>query len=229
MFPLRDNAPTRSAPVVTYALIAANVAVWLFYELPDLNHAVNSLAFQPCEVNASCPVVGFDWEVNVWTAMFMHGDWLHIGGNMLFLWIFGNNVEDALGHVRYLIFYLLGGLAATGLQTFITLYFGTPQEAMIPNLGASGAISAVLGGYIVLLPGASVLTLIFFGIIIIRELPAWIFLGIWFLLQAWMGSFSLLHPEQGGGVAFFAHIGGFAFGLLTVRLFQKRRPLQPAY
>ena len=229
MFPIRDNVPTRSVPYVTYALIAINVAVWLFYELPNLNHAVNSLAFQPCEVNDSCPVVGYDWPVTAVTSMFMHGGWLHIAGNMLFLWIFGNNVEDALGHVRYLAFYLLGGFAATALQTFVTLHYGTAQDATVPNLGASGAISAVLGGYIVLLPGASVLTLIFFGIIIIRELPAWIFLGIWFLLQAVMGSFSLLEPQQGGGVAFFAHIGGFAFGLATVRLFRKRRPLQPAY
>ena len=229
MFPIRDNVPTRSVPYVTYALIAINVAVWLFYELPNLNHAVNSLAFQPCEVNDSCPVVGYDWPVTAVTSMFMHGGWLHIAGNMLFLWIFGNNVEDALGHVRYLAFYLLGGFAATALQTFVTLHYGTAQDATVPNLGASGAISAVLGGYIVLLPGASVLTLIFFGIIIIRELPAWIVLGIWFLLQAVMGSFSLLEPQQGGGVAFFAHIGGFAFGLATVRLFRKRRPLQPAY
>jgi membrane associated rhomboid family serine protease len=229
VFPLKDNVPTRTTPYVTYALIAINFAVWLFYEVPNLDHAVNSLAFQPCEVNDSCPVVGYDWPVTAVTSMFMHGDWLHIGGNMLFLWIFGNNVEDALGHVRYATFYLLGGFAATALQTFVTLQYGPADAATVPNLGASGAISAVLGGYILLLPGASVLTLIFFGIIIIRELPAWIFLGIWFLLQAWMGGFSLLEPQSGGGVAFFAHIGGFVFGLLTVRLFQKRRPLQPAY
>jgi membrane associated rhomboid family serine protease len=229
MFPIRDNVPTRTLPYVTYGLMAINVAVWVFYELPNLDYAVNSLAFQPCEVNDSCPVVGYDWPVNAITAMFMHGDWLHIGGNMLFLWIFGNNVEDALGHFRYAVFYLLGGLAATALQTFVTLYYGAPEAALVPNLGASGAISAVLGAYIVLLPGAGVLTLIFFGIILIRELPAWLFLGVWFLLQAWMGGFSVLHPQQGGGVAFFAHIGGFVFGVLAVRLFQKRSPLQPAY
>jgi membrane associated rhomboid family serine protease len=120
---------------VTFALIAINVAVWLFYEVPDLDHAVNQLAYHPCEVDNSCPVVGEDWEITALTSMFMHGDWLHIAGNMLFLWIFGNNVEDALGKVRYLIFYLLGGFAATALQTFITLSYGTQAEAEIPNPG----------------------------------------------------------------------------------------------
>jgi membrane associated rhomboid family serine protease len=210
-------------------VIAINVAVWLFYELPDLNHAVNQLAYHPCEVENSCPVVGEDWEVTALTSMFMHGDWLHIIGNMLFLWIFGNNVEDSLGKVRYVIFYLLGGFAATALQTFITLSYGTQAEAEIPNLGASGAVSAVLGAYLLLLPRASVVTIVFLGIIFIREFPAWIFLGFWFLLQAWQGGFSLLHPQEGGGVAFFAHIGGFVFGLATVYVFRKRRPLRPAY
>jgi membrane associated rhomboid family serine protease len=210
-------------------VIAINAAVWLFYELPDLNHAVNQLAYHPCEVEKSCPVVGEDWEVTALTSMFMHGDWLHIIGNMLFLWIFGNNVEDSLGKIRYVIFYLLGGFAATALQTFITLSYGTQAEAEIPNLGASGAVSAVLGAYLLLLPRASVVTIVFLGIIFIREFPAWIFLGFWFLLQAWQGGFSLLHPQEGGGVAFFAHIGGFVFGLATVYVFRKRRPLRPAY
>jgi len=161
--------------------------------------------------------------------MFMHGDWLHIAGNMLFLWIFGNNVEDALGRIRYVLFYLLGGFAATALQTFITLGYGSQADATIPNLGASGAVSAVLGGYLLLLPRARVVTLIFFFFILIRELPAWIFLGAWFGLQLWQGGFSLVQPEEGGGVAFFAHIGGFVFGMATVYLFSKRRPLQPKY
>jgi membrane associated rhomboid family serine protease len=161
--------------------------------------------------------------------MFMHGDWLHIIGNMLFLWIFGNNVEDALGRVRFLAFYLLGGFAATALQTFITLMYGTQAEAEIPNLGASGAVSAVLGAYLLLLPRARVVTLIFLGIIFIRDFPAWIFLVVWFLLQAWMGGLAVLHPQEGGGVAFFAHIGGFLFGMLTVYVFRKRQPLRPAY
>jgi membrane associated rhomboid family serine protease len=205
------------------------VAVWIFYELPNLDHAVTELAFHPCEVNDSCAVAGEDWPLTALTSMFMHGGWLHLIGNMLFLWIFGNNVEDALGHVRYLVFYLLGGFAATALQTVVTLAFGTPIEAEIPNLGASGAISAVLGAYLVLLPRAKVTTLIFFFFIIIQEFPARFFLVFWFLLQLWAGGFSLVSPDQGGGVAFFAHIGGFLFGIGAVYLFKKRQPLQPAY
>jgi membrane associated rhomboid family serine protease len=212
---------------VTVTLIAINTAVWIFYELPNLNGAVNSFAYHPCEVEGSCAVVGHGWLLTAFTSMFLHASWFHLLGNMLFLWIFGNNVEDAFGPLRYLVFYLLGGLAATATQTFITLSFGTDTAALVPNVGASGAISAVLGAYILLLPHARVLTLILF--IIPRELPAWIFLGIWFFLQAWQGQFSLMHPEEGGGVAFFAHIGGFVFGLLTVNVFLKRRPLRPAY
>ena len=226
MFPLRDNAPTRSRPFVTWALIAANVAVYFLYQAADPQAALDSLAYHPCEVNDSCRVVGEDWHVTAFTSMFMHADLAHLGGNMLFLWIFGNNVEDALGHVRFLGWYVLGGLAATGLQTFVTLAYGAPAESTIPNLGASGAISAVLGGYLLLLPHARVLTVVFY---ILREIPAYWFLGIWFAMQLWLGSASLLHPQQGGGVAFFAHVGGFVFGFLTVKLFQKRRPLRPAY
>jgi membrane associated rhomboid family serine protease len=214
---------------VTVALIAINVAVWLFYELPDLEYAVNQLAYHPCELERSCPVVGEDWEVTAVTSMFMHGDWLHLIGNMLFLWIFGNNVEDALGKVRYVVFYLLGGFAATALQTYITLSYGTQLDSEIPNLGASGAVSAVLGAYLVLLPRASVVTVIFLLIIFIREFPAWLFLGFWFLFQLWAGGVSLVQPESGGGVAFFAHIGGFVFGMAAVWLFRKRQPLRPAY
>jgi membrane associated rhomboid family serine protease len=229
VFPLKDNVPTRSFPIVTAALIAVNAAVWIFYQLPDLNGSVLELAYQPCEVTTSCPpgaAVGEDWHVTALTAMFMHGDWLHIIGNMLFLWIFGNNVEDALGHVRFLGFYLLAGFAATALQTFITLQYGTQAESTIPNLGASGAVSGVLGAYLILLPTASVLTLVFFFLL---EVPAALFLGFWFLFQLWEGGFSLLMPQEGGGVAFFAHIGGFVFGAVTVRFWVKRPPLQPAY
>jgi membrane associated rhomboid family serine protease len=194
-----------------------------------MDAAVNELAYHPCEVERSCEVVGQDWPLTALTSMFMHGDWLHIIGNMLFLWIFGNNVEDALGRLRFLIFYLLGGFVATTLQTFITLAYGTQAESEIPNIGASGAVSAVLGAYLVILPRASVVTVIFLIIIFIREFPAWIFLGVWFLLQAWSGGFSLLHPQEGGGVAFFAHIGGFLFGVGAIYLFRKRQPLRPAY
>jgi hypothetical protein len=160
--------------------------------------------------------------------MFMHASWEHILGNMLFLWIFGNNVEDALGHVRYLFWYLAAGVAAIAAQTAVTLAVGTIADKSIPNIGASGAIAGVLGAYFVLLPRARVLTLIFFGIILIREIPAVWFLGIWILLQLWSGGLSLLSPQSGGGTAFFAHIGGFVFGIATVRLLAKRRPEAPA-
>ena len=145
MLPLRDNAPTRHFPIVTLALIAANVAVWVLYQLPDLEGSVNELAYHPCEVEDSCSVIGEDWPLTALTSMFMHGSWMHLIGNMLFLWIFGNNVEDALGRVRFLGFYLIGGFAATALQTFVTLSYGSDAEATIPNVGASGAVSAVLG------------------------------------------------------------------------------------
>jgi rhomboid family protein len=224
VLPLRDNVPTRRFPVVTVALIAANAAVWIFYELPDLNGAVRELAYQPCEIENTCRQLGQDWWVTWVTSMFMHASWGHLLGNMLFLWIFGNNVEDAMGRFRFLVFYILGGIAATGLQTFVTLAFGSALDAMIPNLGASGAISAVLGAYLVLLPGARVLTLLGFFLV---EVPAFFFLGFWFLFQLWLGNLSLLQPEAGGGVAFFAHIGGFVFGAATVRLFAREPPLPP--
>ncbi len=226
MLPLRDNVPTRSPPLVTYALILANVLVWVLYELPDLQGSVNELAFHPCEVEGSCPTVGEDWPVTAVTSMFLHGSWAHLLGNMLFLWIFGNNVEDALGKVRFLALYLVGGLAATALQTYITLSYASELDATIPNVGASGAISAVLGAYLVLLPRAKVLTLIVF---VLRELPAAFFLLVWFGFQLLDGSASLAHPEQGGGVAFFAHVGGFVFGALAVKPLQQRQPLTPTH
>ena len=230
MLPLRDNVPTRKFPIVTVALIVANVLVWLLWERagtnPAFNHALGDGAFFPCEVDSSCNGPGWPWPINAFTSMFMHAGWEHILGNMLFLWIFGNNVEDALGRLRFLLWYLAAGIAANALQTFVTLSFGTVGDASIPNIGASGAIAGVLGAYFVLLPNARVLTLIFF---ILREIPAMWFLGIWIVLQLWQGGVGLTHPDQTGGVAVFAHIGGFAFGFLTVRLVAKQRPLQPQY
>ncbi len=222
MLPLRDSVPTRTFPIVTIALIAANAAVWIFYELPHLERSVNEYAFHPCEVENSCPVIGHDWLVTAFTSMFMHGSWSHLLGNMLFLWIFGNNVEDRMGRVRFIVFYVAGGLAATALQTLVTLGWGSDAAARIPNVGASGAIAAVLGGYILLYPLGRVLTFIapFFFI----PLPAFLYLGVWFLFQAVAGSASFTAPEEGGGVAYFAHIGGFVFGLLTVRAFTAGRP-----
>jgi membrane associated rhomboid family serine protease len=226
VLPLRDNVPTRSRPFVTYALVLANILVWVLYELPNLQGSIDELAFHPCEVEGSCPRLGEDWPITALTSMFLHGSWAHLLGNMLFLWIFGNNVEDALGKVRFLLLYLVGGLAATALQTFITLSYATELDATIPNVGASGAISAVLGAYLVLLPRAKVLTLI---VIVLRELPAAFFLLVWFGFQLLDGSTSLAQPEQGGGVAFFAHVGGFVFGALAVKPLQQRQPLAPTH
>ena len=226
MLPLRDNVPTRSRPIVTWALIATNVLVWVLYQLPDLERSVVDYGYQPCEVTDACRQIGEPWAVNVFSSMFLHGGWEHLLGNMLFLWIFGNNVEDAMGRIRFLAFYVIGGLAATAAQTVVTLNWGSAADATIPNVGASGAIAAVLGAYFVLLPHARVLTWIVF---VLREIPAFVLLGIWFLFQLWSGSGAVAHPEQGGGVAFFAHVGGFVFGLALVRLVAVRRPLEPSY
>jgi membrane associated rhomboid family serine protease len=157
--------------------------------------------------------------------MFMHAGLVHLGGNMLFLWIFGNNVEDAMGPIRFLVFYLLSGVAATAVQTYVTLETA-PGGAAIPNLGASGAVSGVLGAYLVLLPHARVLTLI---VVFLREIPAFVFLGLYFVFQAWQANFQLREAPTDGGVAVFAHIGGFLFGMAAVWVFKTRRPLQPRY
>ncbi len=217
MLPLRDSLPGRTTPYVTVGLIVANFLVW-FWELknPGVNVHVFRDGFYPCSVQGPCHLPpGFyalPWYEAVFTGMFMHASWEHILGNMLFLWIFGNNVEDALGHVGFLFWYLAAGVVAMAAQTFVTLEFAGVRAASIPNIGASGAIAGVLGAYFVLYPRARVLSLIF---IFIREIPAFWFLGIWFALQAWTGGLSLEHPDQGGGVAFFAHIGGFTFGVVS--------------
>ena len=222
VLPLHDNVPTRRFPVVTIALIAANFAVW-FWELSARND-IEEYAYYPCSVSGPCvgPAVGhLDWYAGAFTSMFMHASWLHILGNMLFLWIFGNNVEDALGRLRFLVFYLAAGYAATATQTVVTLGFAETIERSVPNVGASGAVAGVLGAYLVLLPTAMVLTFVGFFVI---PVPAFFFLGFWFLLQLWEGGFSVTHPQDGGGVAFFAHVGGFVFGLLAIRLLGVRAP-----
>ena len=233
MLPLRDNVPTRTFPVVTVGLIVANVLVWIWEWQTGVNKEVVKYGYYPCAVQGPCVSIARHHQPlveTVFTSMFMHGGWLHIGGNMLFLWIFGNNVEDALGRVRFFIWYLLCGIAATVAQTFVTLHFASTADASIPNIGASGAIAGVLGAYFLLLPTAKVLSAIFLGFFFfLYEVPAIFFLGFWFLFQAWQGGFSVLHPEAGGGVAFFAHIGGFLFGLVTVRLAAVRRPLRPTW
>jgi membrane associated rhomboid family serine protease len=235
MLPLRDNVPTRRFPVVTVVLIAANLAVW-FWELGGrgLDYHIYKDGYYPCAVQGPCHIAApfvhhpLPWYEGAFSSMFMHASWEHILGNMLFLWIFGNNVEDALGRVRFLAWYLVAGLAATALQTVVTLGAGSAGDASVPNIGASGAIAGVLGAYFVLFPRARVLTLIFFGIILFREIQAIWFLGIWIGLQIWSGGFAILHPQAGGGTAFFAHIGGFAFGLATVLLVARHRPRAPS-
>ena len=232
MLPLRDNVPTKSTPVVTIGLIVANFLVW-FWELGGhgVDYHVLKDGFYPCTVEGPCHVPvsivihPLPWYEGAFTAMFMHASWEHILGNMLFLWIFGNNIEDALGRVRFLGWYLTAGLFATATQAVVTLSAGSVTDASIPNIGASGAIAGVLGAYFVLLPRARVLTLIFF--IFIREIPAHWFLLIWIGLQAWSGGLSILSPQTGGGTAFFAHIGGFVFGATTILFLVRRRPEAP--
>jgi membrane associated rhomboid family serine protease len=216
MIPISDGISARRFPWVNVALIVANFAVFLFYELPNGDAAVNQASFYPCDVNDTCHI-GIPWGVAWITAMFMHAGWDHILGNMLFLAIFGKNVEDAFGHLGYLLFYFAGGFAAMMMQTAMTLLVGSPSDAQIPNLGASGAIAAVLGAYIVLYPGSRILTFVgWFPI----NIPAWIYLGGWFLYQFFEGNYALVHPSNSGGsgVAFFAHVGGFIFGALVTGL-----------
>jgi rhomboid family protein len=224
MLPLADGLPARRFPIVNVAIIAANFAVWLLYELPDLDAAVHQASFYPCTVDGSCS--GSEpWGISWFTAMFMHGSWDHILGNMLFLAVFGKNVEDAFGHLRYLAFYIAGGLVATIAQTAMTLLAGTAADAQVPNLGASGAIAAVLGAYFVLFPTAQVLGLI--GIFPVR-ISAWFFLGFWFLYQLVEANFGLFGASaNGGGVAFFAHVGGFVFGFVVARLLVNSGRLSP--
>jgi rhomboid family protein len=215
MLPLSDGLPARRFPVVTVAIIVANFAVWLFYELPHLQSAVFHASFYPCTVNGSCHGPE-SWGVSWITAMFLHGSWGHILGNMLFLAVFGKNVEDAFGHLRYLAFYFAGGFVATMTQTLMTLAFGSVAEGRIPNLGASGAIAAVLGAFFVLYPSSNV-----FGLVVVFpvRVSAWFFLGFWFLYQLYEANFGMLGASaNGGGTAFFAHVGGFVFGALVALL-----------
>jgi membrane associated rhomboid family serine protease len=214
VLPLSDGLRARRFPVVNVALIAANIAVWIVYELPDLGGAVAQASFYPCDVGNTCDSP-LPWAVSWVTAMFMHGSWDHLLGNMLFLAIFGKNVEDAFGHLRYLAFYIAGGFAATALQTAMTLGFASDADARVPMLGASGAISAVLGAFLVLYPHARIKTLV---LVFIVQIPAWAYLGGWFLYQLHEAHDGLLTASaEGSGVAFFAHIGGFVFGWVVAR------------
>ena len=212
MLPLSDGLRARSFPIVNVLLIVANFAVWIFYELPHLNSAVAHASFYPCTVDNACHGPE-PWGISWITAMFMHGSWDHILGNMLFLAVFGKNVEDAFGRVRYLAFYFAGGFVAMMSQTLMTLLFGTAAEAQVPNLGASGAIAAVLGAYFMLYPNSKVLGLL---VVFPLRISAWFFLGFWFLYQLVEAGFGLFSTTaNGGGVAFFAHVGGFIFGVIV--------------
>jgi len=230
VLPLHDNVPTRRFPVVTVGLIAANFAVW-FWELHARASVVDRDAYYPCAVHGPCLGPAAHNHLPAWegafTSMFMHASWLHILGNMLFLWIFGNNVEDVMGRLRFLVFYFASGFVAALGQAWVTLRYAGVHAASVPTVGASGAIAGVLGAYLVLLPHARVVTLVF-GFIPV-PISAMLFLGLWFVFQLWEGGFSVTHPGAGGGVAFAAHVSGFLFGAVAVRAFQVRAPLRPRW
>jgi len=244
VFPLKDNIPTDRAAIVTIALIAINIIVYFvlqkggIFSGPDDAIVVDygAIPYEFTHPGMDCVIAGQEiacegqegvsgdapaqppFWITAFSSMFMHGSILHLGGNMLFLWIFGNNVEDSMGRARYIAFYLLGGLAAIGAQILVD------TDAAIPTIGASGAVAAVLGGYLLLYPRARVVTLIFIIFFFtIIELPALVILGFWFVQQIAFGFYGVANPTGGGGgVAYFAHIGGFAFGLLAIKLFASR-------
>jgi membrane associated rhomboid family serine protease len=227
MLPISDHNPTRTTPVVNYILIAANVLVFL-WELslgPDIQRELFVLAFVPARFWIA-PFYPPNL-VRIVVSMFLHGGWLHLGGNMLYLWIFGDNIEDRLGHFKYLLFYFLCGAAATLSHALIN------PDSRLPAIGASGAIAGVLGAYILLFPRAQVTTVIpIFVFVAVREIPAIIVLGFWFVLQLFTGVASVGVPEaRGGGVAYFAHIGGFVAGMLLVVIMggYRRAPPRQTY
>jgi len=228
MLPLKDDVPSRSFPLFTVMLIAANVAAFLYLLSLQMAPAgptreaaaafVMEFGAVPCRLTGACPIDEFPAPiVTVFTSMFLHGGLFHIAGNMLYLWIFGDNVEDTLGHFRFLALYLLAGVGAAVAQTAIN------PESRIPMVGASGAISGVLGAYLFLFPHASVLTLITFGFFIrFVHIPAVIVLGFWIVVQVLNGVISARQSVDTGGVAWFAHIGGFVAGVVLLFLFRPR-------
>ena len=222
MFPISDDNPRRHlTPYFGWTIIGINVLVFLWQiSLGGVSgeRIVYSLGMIPARLFGQAQLVPElaitpAWTT-VFTSMFMHGGWLHLGSNMLYLWIFGDNIEDSMGHARFLIFYLLCGVAAALAQGLIN------PASEIPMVGASGAIAGVLGGYILLHPGATVRVLIFLGFFVtVAHVPALIVLGIWFVLQLFSG---LATPTDGGGVAFWAHIGGFVAGMALIPFFKRR-------
>jgi membrane associated rhomboid family serine protease len=210
MFPLRDVIPSRTTPIVTIAFIVVNALVFL-YEVTldpgDLERFIRAYGLVPAAFSATSVV----------TSMFMHGGWAHMLGNNLYLWIFGDNVEDRLGHARFTAFYLLCGVAAALAQT------ATNTSSAIPMVGASGAIAGIMGAYFLLFPHSRVLTLLPFPFLDVVEVPAIYFLGVWFLLQlvSGVGSLGARTTQEIGGIAFWAHAAGFAAGFLLVLVFRK--------
>jgi len=216
VIPLRDENPTRSTPFVTIALIAINAIVFAFqFTMPPENQEAFVFAWGaiPHDVAAGwdlLPTIPTAWLTLI-TSMFMHGGLMHLAGNMLYLWIFGNNIEDVLGHIKFLFFYIIGGLVAALSHIFFD------PSSQIPMVGASGAISAVLGAYMLAYPKARVVTLVWI-VYIVRfiRVPALLMLGIWFVMQ--LGGFANDMNREGGGVAWLAHIGGFVAGVVMIFL-----------
>ena len=235
MFPINDNNPTRLTPYVTYGLIAVNIVVFIHQVMlapQQLEQFFQLYAVVPRELTASFAGIpisvpqSIPEPLTLITSQFLHGGFLHIAGNMLFLWIFGNNIEDKLGHVKYFIFYITCGILAALAQWFFSMQSG------IPSLGASGAIAGVMGAYILRFPHAQIRTLVFLGpFIVFPNIPAIFFLGLWFVQQALYGIASLGVQTnvgmQSGGIAYWAHAGGFVFGALLgplLGLFSDSRP-----
>lgn len=222
MIPIKDDNPTRTIPFVTVALIVINSAIFLYQMMlpAELDRLITlKYGVIPVEIihwvdirpEISIPVV-----LTLITSQFLHGSLFHLGGNMLYLWIFGNNIEDVLGHFRYLIFYIVCGIIAGLVHVF------TQPSSLIPTIGASGAISGVLGAYLIRFPRAKVLVVFWFVFIIrLIYVPALVVLGFWIFIQIFSGLGSI--GIEGGGVAWFAHIGGFVAGLALLRLFERRR------
>lgn len=223
MIPIKDRNPTYRVPVVNISIIVVNIAFFL-YEVslgPELESFFYRFGVVP--QNMTITLKSMDFSVAtflpLFSSMFLHGGWLHLGGNMLYLWVFGDNVEDKLGHGRYILFYLLCGIAASLAHIIID------PNSQMPTVGASGAISGVLGAYLLMFPKARVVTLIpIFVFLQVAELPAFIVLGFWFVLQFFNGLISLGYETAGmGGVAWWAHIGGFLAGLILVLPLRKFR------
>ena len=225
MIPLKDDAPRYSTPWVNYCLLGLNVAVFLFeVALPPggREQFLFQFGMVPGKITAlvnGAPGAHADMAlVPVLTSMFLHASWLHLIGNMWFLWIFGDNIEDHLGHFKYLLFYLMAGIAAAGLQTVLN------PRSTLPNVGASGAIAGVMGAYFILFPSARVLTLVPFLFVFFLWVPAWIILGYWFVIQFLSGAATSITAtgQQTGGIAFWAHVGGFLAGITMIKLFPSR-------